>query len=75
MLEFVQSETTATRRRVPLHLVDATDGITPETGEAAGQPQLSKNGGAFANTSATLLHVASGFYTVELTAGELDTLG
>lgn len=75
MQEFKLSEGTAARRRFYLHLVDATDGITPETGEAAGQPQISKNGAAFANTSATLTSVGNGAYYVELTAAELDTLG
>lgn len=72
---FVQSEATAARRRVWFYLVDATDGITPETGEGGGQPQISKNGAAWANTSATLTAVGNGTYYVELTAGELDTLG
>lgn len=74
-MEMIQSEATAARRRVPLHLVDGTDGITPETGEAAGQSQVSKNGAAFGNTSATLTAIGNGAYYVELTAGELDTLG
>lgn len=72
---YKQSESTAARRRVYLHLVDATDGITPETGEAGGQPQISTNGGAFGNTSATLTAIGNGLYYVELTAGELGTLG
>lgn len=72
---FKYSESTAARRRVPFYLVDATDGVTPETGESGGQPQISKNGGAFSNTSATLTAVGNGQYYVELTAGELDTLG
>lgn len=75
MLLFQLSEATAAQRRVPLHLVDATDGITPETGEAAGQPQISKNGGAFANTTATLTAIGNGAYYVELTATELNTVG
>lgn len=70
-----QAESTASQRRIFLSLVDATDGLTPETGEGSGQPQLSKNGAAFANTSATLIHVGSGRYYVELSASELDTLG
>lgn len=72
---FTQSEATAARRRFYLHLVDATDGLTPEVGESAGQPQVSKNGASFGNTTATLTHVGNGFYYVELTAAELDTLG
>lgn len=73
---FKVSEGTAARRRAPVGvLVDFTDGFTPETGEAAGQPQISKNGAAFANTSATLVAVASGMYYVELLAAELDTPG
>ncbi len=74
-LNFQVDEATAAQRRFPLYLVDATDGITPETGEAGGQPQLSKNGAAFGNTSATLTAIGNGSYYVELTAGELDTLG
>ncbi len=74
-LEFQLSEATAAQRHFPLYLVDATDGLTPETGEAAGQPQVSKNGGAWANTSATLTAVGNGYYYVVLTATELNTLG
>lgn len=72
---YVLSEATAARRRFPLYLVDATDGITPETGESAGQPQISKAGGAWANTTATLTAIGNGAYYVELTATELNTLG
>lgn len=75
MTRFWQSESTAARRRFDVFLVDATDGLTPETGEAAGQPQISKNGGAWSNTTATLTAIGNGAYYVELTATELDTLG
>lgn len=75
MQQLLLSEATAARRRIPIHLVDATDGITKKTGETGGQPQLGKNGAAFANTSATLVETTDGFYYVELTAAELDTLG
>ena len=70
-------ETVAARRRVYLRCTDPTDGHTPEVGEAAGQPQLSKNGAAAANTSATLTAVdaTNGVYYVELTEAELDTVG
>jgi len=72
---FKQLEAIAALRRFYLFLVDATDGITPETGEAAGQPQISKNGAAFGNTSATLTAVGNGLYYVELTTSEFDTMG
>ncbi len=70
-----QSEATAARRRVYFHLVDVTDGMTPETGEAGGQPEISTNGGAWGSTSATLTAIGNGRYYVELTSGELGTLG
>jgi len=81
MLLFKVSESTAVRRRVPIHCVDVTDGYTPEAGEAGGQPQIAKLGGvtpAFANTGGVLVNISSGTngsYYVELTAAELDTIG
>lgn len=75
MQVFTQSEAIAARRRFHLFLVDAIDGITAKTGEAAGQPQVSKNGGAWANTTNTLTAIGNGSYYVELTTTELDTLG
>jgi len=74
-MQKVQSEATADLRRIPFHLVDETDGITAETGETGGQPQISKNGGGFVNTSATLVSIGNGAYYVILTATELNTLG
>lgn len=70
-----QSEATAAYRRMYFHCVDATDGLTPETGEAAGQPQISVNGGAWGNTTNTLTAIGNGRYYVEITAAELGTLG
>jgi hypothetical protein len=78
MLLVQVDEATAAQRRIPIHLVDATDGITPETGEAAGQPQVSKVGDttpAWTNTTATLTAIGNGAYYLELTAGEVDTIG
>jgi len=56
-------------------LVDSVDGLTPETGEAGGQPQITKVGAAWANTTATLTAVGNGHYYVELTTTEFNTLG
>jgi len=75
MQQFKKDESTAARRRFYVHLVDATDGMTVEVGESGGQPQISKNGAAFGNTSATLTSIGNGAYYVELSASELDTLG
>lgn len=72
------SEPTAARRRVYFHLVDATDGITAETG-VTGTGYLSKNGAAPAATSGSLVEIDAtnmpGRYYIELTAGEVDTIG
>lgn len=72
------SESVAARRRIPIWLVDVTDGITPVTG-VSGSPYLSKNGAAPSPTTNTLVEVDSvnmpGLYYIELTALEADTLG
>jgi hypothetical protein len=72
---YKQSESVALRRQVYFHLVDATDGITPETGETGGQPQISKNGAAFGSTTNTLVAIGNGSYYCELTAAELSDFG
>ena len=62
------NEATATKRRLYWYLVDATDGLSAETGEAAGQPQISTNGGAFTNTGiGTLTHMGNGQYYADVT--------
>ena len=45
-----------------------TDGLTPATGEAGGQPQVSFNGAAWENAGiGTLVHIGNGRYYAELT--------
>lgn len=73
VIAFAQS--VANLRRVALHLVDATDGITPETGEVGGQPQVYLNSGAWANTGGVLVAIGNGAYYVELTLAECSTVG
>jgi acyl-CoA synthetase (NDP forming) len=74
-----QSSATAAYRRVYLHLVDATDGITPETGIAAATAMLSVNGAAAAASTNNIVEIDAGdlpgAYYLELTAAELGTLG
>lgn len=69
-----QNEATAAQRTISIYAVDATDGVTPETGLTP-TVQVSKNGAAFAAGAGTVAEVASGVYTYELTAAEVDTLG
>lgn len=70
------NQATASKRRVYFHLVDATDGITAETGEAGGQPQISTNGGAWTNTGiGTLTSIGNGRYYADLTQATVGTAG
>lgn len=74
-VRIIQSaQPTAAKRRVFFQLVDATDGFTPETGEAGGQPQISVDGAAFTNTGiGVLVHLGNGRYYAELTQGVVIT--
>jgi hypothetical protein len=76
MMILQQSEATAARRRIPVYLVDATDGFTEETGLAGSATvTVSKNGGAFGGSAGSFTEIGNGYYYYEATAGELDTLG
>lgn len=59
--------------------VDATDGVTAETGLTIAQAgvRLSKNGGAFAQKadSAACAHLENGYYSCALNATDTGTLG
>jgi len=76
MILIKANESTASRRRVYFQLVSESDGLTPETGEAGGQPQISINGAAWSDTSiGTLSAVGHGRYFAELTTGAVTTAG
>lgn len=77
MPRFVLANTaTAAYRRCYFDCRDATDGITAETGEAAGQPQISTNGGAWTNTGiGTLSAIGNGRYYADLTQAAVATAG
>ena len=69
------NDSTAEHRRAYFHLV-GTNGITPATGEADGQPQISVNGAAWTNTGiATLPHIGNGRYYADLDQSVIDTAG
>jgi hypothetical protein len=57
------------------HCVDAMDGMTPELGEAGGQPQISHGGAEWVNTTNLLVAIGNGRYYVELTANVECELG
>ncbi len=72
------SEATASLRRIFFQAVDATDGITAETG-LTGAGRLSKAGAATAATTNNITEIDAtnmpGRYYIELTATEVNTLG
>lgn len=70
------NEAEAARRRIFFDLRDATDGITPRTGEAGGQPQISIAGGAWTATGiGTLTHFSNGRYYADLTQSTVANAG
>lgn len=77
MARYLKQSTAFTFRIGPF--VDSTDGVTAETGLTIGQAdiQISKAGGAFAQTSAspTTTHDTDGWYQCPLTATDTNTLG
>lgn len=76
MLLLQQSEATAAYRRIPIYLVDATNGYTPETGLSSGFTiEVSENGAAQASGGGSITEIGEGQYYYEATAAELSTLG
>ena len=78
MARFLKQSTAFTFRIGPF--VDSTDGVTAETALSIAQAdiQISKAGGAFAQTSAatpTTTHDADGWYQCPLTTTDTGTLG
>lgn len=70
-------ETTAAERRIPIYLVEATDGETPETGVtiSGGECRISKNGGTSANCAGSVVENETGLYYYQASTGDIDTLG
>jgi len=75
MYQIKQSEATAARRRIPVLLVDITDGFTPEVGVVTPTINVSKNGATVATGAGTWTEIGNGQYYYEFTAAEVDTLG
>ena len=70
-----QNETTAAKRRMYFHCVDANDGMTPENGEGGGQPQISLSGGDWGNSTNTLVLIGNGRYYLDLDTSEVASVG
>ena len=75
MFQIRQNESTSTRKRAPILLVDATDGFTPETGVTSPTITISKNGASGIGGTGTFSEVSNGIYSYEFAASEIDTLG
>jgi len=75
MFQIKQSDADAAHRRIPVLLVDITDGFTPETGVTAPTINVSKNGATPAAGAGTRAEIGNGQYYYQLTTGEVDTLG
>lgn len=70
-----QSEATAARRTVYFTAVNTADDSVYTSTLAGADIQISKAGGATADSLGTATHIATGMFKYELTAGECDTLG
>ena len=71
MMIIKRTETEAARKRAIFRLeLKATGG--PANAEAGGQPQMSVNGGAWANTVNVLVLVGNGMYYLQLDDAEID---
>jgi hypothetical protein len=75
MQYFQVGENDRLKRRIYFHLVDATDGITPETGEAGGSAKVSLNGNTPTTSVNTLVAIDTtnqpGTYYLELDQSEI----
>lgn len=70
------SEDSAESLRAYFHIVDVTDGMTPETGEEGGQPEVSVNGAGFtAGGIGTLAAIGYGRYYADLSSDIVGTAG
>ena len=63
-------------QKIPVRLVDDTDGETLETGVSSPTIQLSKNGGSFASASdGTWAEIGNGWYTARLNGTDTSDVG
>lgn len=72
-----KDEATAAERRIPLYLVDVTDGLTEETGLtiSGSECRISKNGASAANCAGTVVENENGLYYYQASLADVDTIG
>lgn len=76
MLYVLANQSSAAKRRVYFQLVSVSDGITPATSEAGGQPQISTDGDAWTSTGiGTLGAIGYGRYFADLTQAAVSSAG
>jgi hypothetical protein len=75
MFQVKLDESNSTRRRIPVLLVDATDGYTPETGLSTFTVNVSQNGTILGSQTQSLTEVGNGVYYYTLGTGAVNTLG
>ena len=75
--DITKDEATAAERRIPLYLVDVTDGTTEETGLtiSGSECRISKNGASPANCGGSVVEDENGLYYYQASAGDVDTVG
>lgn len=75
--EITVNQTVAARRRIPLYLVDATDGLTEENAIviSGSECRIAKNGAGSTTCAGTVTFNETGLYYYEATAGDVDTIG
>jgi hypothetical protein len=74
MIQIRRNEADNTLRRIFFQCFDATDGMTPEEGEANGQPEISYPTAETFSSSGigVLVHMGSGRYYAELDQATVD---
>ena len=60
--------------RVPLFMVQDSDHVTGATGKTV-TAEISKDGAAFGSPTNSVVEISDGWYYLDLTAAELDTVG
>lgn len=75
MIFLVQSETQASRRRIPIYLVDVDDGVTAKTGVIGATVRISKNGSNQTVAEGSFVETGQGLYYYECSSSDVDTLG